>query len=105
MDCPDCRPDRRSFLKAAALGSTALALDAAPKPTAPTSETLVTTFYKSLTAEQNQQVCLPFDHELRSKVDANWFITPGRVGKFTPDQQQMIKEIWQGLYNPEFLDA
>ncbi|MBL8209866.1 MAG: DUF3500 domain-containing protein [Bryobacterales bacterium] len=104
MDCPDCRPDRRSFLKTAALGSAAVALDAAPKSTAPTSETLVTTFYKSLTAEQKQQICMPFDHDLRSKVDANWFITPGRVGKFTPDQQQMIKEIWQGLYNPEFLE-
>jgi hypothetical protein len=47
---------------------------------------------------------MPFDHELRSKVDNNWFITPARVGKFfTPDQQAMIREIWRGLYNPDFL--
>ena len=68
MDCPDCRPDRRTFLKTSALSTAALALDAAPKVTAPASETLVTTFYRSLSEEQKQQVCMPFEHELRSKV-------------------------------------
>lgn len=104
MDCPDCKPDRRQFLKTAAIGSIALTASSAPKDAAVSSETLVTTFHKSLTDAQKQTMCMPFDHELRSKVDNNWFITPARVGKFfNPDQQQMIKEIFTGLYNPEFV--
>lgn len=103
MDCPDCRPARRDFLKTAAAATLALSADAAPK-TAPSSETLVATLHKSLTEEQRKTVCMPFDHPLRSKVDNNWFITGARIGKFfTPDQQQMVKEIFQGLYNPDFV--
>lgn len=96
--------DRREFLKsAAATALTVAAASGAPKISSP-SETLVTTFHKSLTDEQKKTICMPFEHELRSKVDNNWFITPARVGKaFTPDQQAMIREIWRGLYNPDFL--
>ena len=50
-----------------------------------------------LTPEQRQAIVLPFDDPLRSKVDANWHITPARIGKnFTPDQQAMITEIFRG---------
>ena len=46
-----------------------------------------------------------FDHPLRSKVDANWMITPVKISQFfTADQQAMIEEIFRGLHNPEFLD-
>jgi hypothetical protein len=77
---------------------------AAPKNNG-ASETLVTTLFNSLTAEQKQAVTFPFDHPLRSKVDANWFITPKQIGKFyTSDQQAMIEEIFRGLHNPEFID-
>jgi hypothetical protein len=103
MSCPECGPDRREFLKTAGLGTVALAASAAPKRIS-SSETLVATFYKSLTPEQRQVVALPFDHPLRSKVDNNWFITPARINKsFTPDQQAMITEIFQGLHNPDFV--
>src|SRR5438876_2521724 len=104
--CPDCSPlDRRQFLKTAAAATAgALAVTAAPKLRGD-SETLVTTLYKSLTPEQRAKICFAFDHELRSKVDANWQITEARVGKaFTPDQQAMIEEIFRGLHNPEFYD-
>ena len=104
--CPDCSPlDRRQFLKTAATATAgALAATAAPKLRAD-SETLVTTLYKSLTPEQRAKICFAFDHELRSKVDANWQITEARVGKaFMPDQQAMIEEIFRGLHNPEFYD-
>jgi hypothetical protein len=106
MECPDCsQPDRRLFLKTAALGAAALALQAAPKATSSSSETLVTTLHKSLTEEQKKVICFPFGHDLQSKVDNNWFITPARVGKdFTPDQQKMIEEIFKGLHNPDFVD-
>src|SRR5207247_4869941 len=104
--CPDCSPlDRRQFRKTAAAATAgALAVTAAPKLRGD-SETLVTTLYKSLTPEQRAKICFAFDHELRSKVDANWQITEARVGKaFTPDQQAMIEEIFRGLHNPEFYD-
>lgn len=102
MSCPDCKPDRRTFLTTAGLGAVALAASAAPKASG-SSETLVATLHKSLTPEQQKIVSLPFDHSLRAKVDANWHITPARVGKtFSPDQQAMITEIFRGLHNPEF---
>jgi hypothetical protein len=103
MSCPDCGSDRRTFLKTAGLGAVALAASPASKHTG-SSETLVTALYKSLTPEQRNVVALPFDHPSRSKVDANWFITPARIGKtFTPDQQALIEDIFRGLHNPEFV--
>jgi hypothetical protein len=89
---------RRVFIQAATLAPLAA------KP-ADTSETLVTTFYKTLTPQQKQLICFPFGHELQSKVDNNWFITPARIGaNFSPDQQAMIEEIFRGLHNPAFVD-
>jgi Protein of unknown function (DUF3500)/TAT (twin-arginine translocation) pathway signal sequence len=106
MQCPDCEViDRRQFLKTAAAASAgALGAIAAPKLKG-SSETLAATLYKSLSAEQKKTVAFPFDHVLRSKVDANWQITPAKIGQaFTPDQQAMIEEIFRGLHNPEFVD-
>jgi hypothetical protein len=69
------------------------------------SETLVTTLYNSLTTDQKQKITFPFDDPLRSKVDANWMITPLKISQFfTADQQAMIDEIFRGLHNPEFID-
>jgi hypothetical protein len=107
MHCPDCDDlDRRNFLKTAALATAGAAVAAAaPKTFTGTSETLVTTLFKSLTAEQKAKVAFPFDHPLRSKVDNNWHITPVKIGQFyTPDQQAMIEEIFRKLHNPEFVD-
>ncbi|MEX2263086.1 MAG: DUF3500 domain-containing protein [Bryobacteraceae bacterium] len=102
MTCPDCGIDRRHFLKTTALAGAGVAMAAPPKGS---PETLVTHLYKSLTPEQRKTICFGFDDPLRSKVDANWHITPARVGKsFTPDQQAMIGEIFRGLHNPEFVD-
>ena len=109
MSCPDCDGvARRGFLKTAALGGAGLvagsALGAASRFTGP-SETLVTTLYNSLTADQKQKITFPFDDPLRSKVDANWMITPLKIAQFfTADQQAMIDEIFRGLHNPEFVD-
>jgi len=95
--------DRRDFLKAAAAAATTAPGPAAKAPAQP--ETLAATLYHSLTPEQRGHVCFPFDDPLRSKVDANWFIVPKKVGElFTADQQKMIEEIFRGLHNPEFFD-
>src|SRR5205085_8889907 len=70
-----------------------------------TSETLVTTLYRSLSEEQKKTIVFPFDHPLRSKVDNNWHITKQRVGKdFTPDQQAMIREIFMKMHSPEYAE-
>ena len=69
------------------------------------SETLVTTLYAGLSAEQKSKIAFPFDHPLRSKVDNNWHIVPQKIGQFfTPDQQAMIEEIFRGLHNPDFVE-
>lgn len=96
---------RRDFLLTAVGAPAALAAGATTAKTQPDSESLVTTLFKSLSPEQKSKIVMPFDHELRSKVDNNWFITPHRIGKFfTADQQAMVREIFEGLYNPEFLE-
>jgi len=77
----------------------------AGEPAGASSETLVTTLYKSLSEQQRGKIVFPFDHPLRSKVDNNWHITPQRVGKdFTPDQQAMIREIFLKMHSPEYAD-
>jgi hypothetical protein len=94
---------RREFLKTAtAAVVTGAAADAA-KSKESDSETLVATLYHSLNEEQKAAVCFPFDHELRSKVDANWQITSHKIGQFyTHDQRAMIDEIFRKLHNPDF---
>ena len=76
--------DRRQFLQAAAAG----AASAAKSPPA-TSETMVSSLYGSLTAEQKQAICFEYDNPLRSKVENSWLITPHKVGEFfKPDNKQ-----------------
>jgi hypothetical protein len=109
MSCPDCDSvARREFLKTAALGGAGLVAGSAFGATSRftgSSETLVATLYNSLTAEQKQKIAFSFDDPLRSKVDANWMITPLKIAQFfTADQQAMIDEIFRGLHNPEFVD-
>ena len=67
------------------------------------SETLVEHFYKSLSREQKGIMAFPFDHPLRDQIDNNWHITKARVGtNFSPDQQAMIREIFNSLRTPDF---
>src|SRR5437660_8694989 len=102
MSCPDCDGvARREFLKTAALGGSGLvaggAFGAASRFTG-SSETLVTTLYNSLTAEQKKKAAFSFDDPLRSKVGSNWMITPFRIAQFfTADHQAVIDEIFRGL--------
>src|SRR5687768_11414372 len=111
--CDCCQPitgiTRRRFLQstaaAAALlpfGSVVEAADHAKKSAGKTSETLVSEFYKTLNEPQRQNICFPFNHELQSKIDNNWFITKTRVKEFTKDQQQMIREIVHNLHSEEY---
>ncbi|RFC47162.1 MAG: Protein of unknown function DUF3500 [Verrucomicrobia bacterium] len=96
---------RRRFLRQAMAASGALslpgALTAASKP--PVSESLVTTLFGSLTEEQRKDLCFPFDHPLRRKVDNNWHVTEPIIRDFlTADQQQMVREIFLNLHSESY---
>ncbi|MDA1043821.1 MAG: DUF3500 domain-containing protein [Verrucomicrobia bacterium] len=102
---------RRDFIRtssgfAAAALAAPLVGRAAQGVNMPTSETLVTTFYKSLSEAQRAGICFPFDHDLRLKVDNNWHITKPRLAEFfNPDQQAMVKEIFLNLHSEAYAEA
>ncbi|MBI3876403.1 MAG: DUF3500 domain-containing protein [Verrucomicrobia bacterium] len=106
---------RRQFLKSTATSVAAVAAagpmsalaETPAKAAKPASETLVAQLHKSLTEQQQKEICFPFDHPLRSKVDNNWFITKQRVGGglFTKDQQLLIKDIFMGIHSPEYAET
>jgi len=120
--CPDCSDragfTRREFLKTTAAGVATLsvagasiitvgspkiapAAEAAAMPAAP--ETLVATLFKSLNDKQKEEICFPFDHELRSKVDNNWHIVTHSVDEvLNPDQRQLVREIFLDLHSEEY---
>lgn len=97
--CSDCDEslNRRSFLQhagTAALAGIALpsllagqSLRAAPSASSG-AETIVGEFFKSLTDSQKKEIAFPFEHELRSKISANWRITkPAIDDKFYSSSQ------------------
>lgn len=112
QSCPDCESfDRRSFLKTAGVATVAgvampmlvgqSRLFAAPTAKS-SAETAVARFFASLSAEQKSTICLPFDHEKRTKISANWHVTDPRIGKFfSKDQQGIISEIVRGVTSEE----
>jgi hypothetical protein len=112
--CPDCDShlDRRTFVKA--VGAAALASAAAPMivpnfvhgaPSAKsTAETAVGRFYASLTDAQKKEICFPFDHELRSRINANWHITKPVVEDtkfYTKEQHAIVTEIVKNITTPD----
>jgi hypothetical protein len=106
--CPDCHADwsRRDFLATA--GAAALALGAAPVLGArgfaapnpkSAAETTVGRFYGTLSDEQKKAICFPFDHELRSKLNANWAITEPSIHDdfYSDEQRKLIDDILRGV--------
>ncbi|QDU96863.1 DUF3500 domain-containing protein [Lignipirellula cremea] len=97
----DC--DRRDFLKwttgaaasAAALSALPAIGRAAPQRDS-AAETAVREFYATLTDEQKTVMALPFEDERRTRISANWSITPAKIGGFTKAQQELIHKIVKG---------
>jgi hypothetical protein len=100
--CPDCDSSRRNFLRVA--GGVAVAAAASPLLTSPAqaapsmksgAETVAAELYKSLSDEQRTQVCFPFDHELRKKINANWHITKQTIDSafYTKAQRDLARQI------------
>jgi len=125
LTCPDCATmeaglSRREFLKTVgkAVGTVVLAGAAtsilpavarAAPPGPQKAETLVKTFYHSLTPKQRELICMPWEHTKRSMVGANWAIVEPTIGKlFTADQQEMLRGILRGVttdtWFPKILD-
>ncbi len=108
--CPDCESslDRRQFVRltgAAALAAgTGSWLSAVPRVHAnPTSssaaETTVKHFYETLSESQRGAICFEFDHALRQRISANWYITKPLVGSdfYSKEQKSLILEIVKGV--------
>ena len=97
--------DRRKFLGTAIGAGAGLSIPftssaKSVKKPSHSSETLVTQLYKSLNEKQRSEICFDFDHKLRSAVNNNWHITKPRLGKaYTPEQQELVKEIFMGLHS------
>jgi hypothetical protein len=116
-NCPDCTADvtRRHFLTqvgagAFALGATPLltggrAVLAAPTATS-AAETAVKRLYETLTDRQSSVVCLPFDHSLRKRINANWRITDARISPdfLTTEQIGIVDDILKGVTSEEGYD-
>jgi hypothetical protein len=116
-ECADCQTalDRREFLLRA--GSTALVGAALPHLvgtrtawSAPTStsaaESAVGRFYNSLTTQQRNEIVLPFDHELRHRINANWHVTKPLLDDdfYTKEQRTLVDEIVRSVTTPEGYD-
>ena len=95
--------------------SPALAVCRRPHAAAPaakaSSESLVKILFDSLTAEQRKQVCFAWDHHaedlglLRTRISANWHVTKPVIDSdfYTADQQRLIREIFEGLVQPDWI--
>lgn len=108
LHCPDCDGDfsRRDFLTVA--GAAALAAGAtplfgsrafaAPKPDS-AAETAVTELYSTLSGEQKKTICFPFDHELRTRLSANWAITKPAIHDdfYSHQQRKLIDDILRNV--------
>lgn len=103
--------NRRGFLRtsAATLALPALARAGVP---ADSPETIVKTLYDSLTDAQKKQVAFPWEHQdkarglLRCYLSNNWRITKPAIKSdfFTAAQQKMIREIFEGIVNPDWVE-
>jgi uncharacterized protein DUF3500 len=101
---------RRSFLRSTA---SLAALAAAPRvlPATPAvPESIVKLLFESLKPEQRKEVCFAWDYVdptrglLRTRLENNWRITKPAIksGFYTPDQQAMIRGIFEGITTPEW---
>jgi hypothetical protein len=114
INCPDCDAgdglSRRDFVRkvtGVALAGSLVPLVgtprravAGPTPTSP-AETAVKRFYDSLKDEQKKTICFPFDHPLRTKINANWAITKPTLAEYTKEQQALVDEIFRNVTSPD----
>ncbi len=110
--------NRRDFLKRA--GVAAVVASGVPmlsgeansaETTIKPPETLVKVLYDSLSSVQKQAVCFDWNYVekkrglLRTRLENNWKITKPSIksGFFTADQQAIMRDIFKGMTNPDWL--
>jgi hypothetical protein len=82
----------------------------AANPAAVGSETLAARLHASLSPEQQERICVPWDYKhpkfglLRTRVANNWKATDPDIASdfFTADQKQLVREIFEQLIAPEW---
>lgn len=121
--CPECdgqgldpAVSRRDFVKTvgtAALAGGLLGRAASPASASPRSlleqqaasrpaETAAKRLYESLSAQQKEALCFPFDHQLRTRINANWAITKQTIEDFlSAEQQKLVEEVFKGVTSPD----
>ncbi|MEW4568105.1 DUF3500 domain-containing protein [Tautonia sp. JC769] len=113
----DARPDsvsRRQFVRtvggAAALSGLAPLVNAhagfvgdGPSRSS-AAETAAARLFESLKPEQREVLCFPYDHPLRTKINANWAITEPTIGQLDTEQQMLVEDIVRGVTSPEGYD-
>jgi hypothetical protein len=117
--CPDCELgilNRRAFLQttgAAAVAAVAAGVFRGPVLAAAEAkppETVVKLLFDSLSDEQKGKVCFDWDYQdpqrglLRTRISNNWHITQPTISSefFTGEQQKLIREIFEGMIQPEW---
>lgn len=112
---------RRAFLQSStAAGASALvaatspwwAVAAAAPATTPMPESVVKLLFESMTEAQKKDVCFAWDYVdtkrglLRTRLENNWKITRPDINSafYTKDQRQMIRDIFDGMINPDWKD-
>jgi hypothetical protein len=112
--CPDCSNtvSRRDFLQrtaATALAAGTYAMSArlpgawaAPTLQSP-AETAAQQLYQVLTPAQKSQICFPFNHPSRTRINANWAVSKPAIHEdfYTPEQRQLIAQIFRGVTSEE----
>ncbi len=110
--------DRRNFLQesgrvalaAGVASSAAQWVAAAGEADAKSPESIVKLLYESFTPGQRETVCFGWDHDeqerglLRSRVAANWMITPPTLSSefYSPEQRELVHAILKGIIQPEW---
>jgi hypothetical protein len=112
MNTPRSRLSRRQFVASSAgVAAVAAAPLADAAPAAATAETLAAQLHSSLTAAQRAEICFPWDYRhpkfglLRTRVGNNWNATEPEVASsfYTKDQQQLVREIFERLVEPDWI--
>ena len=102
---------RRHFLKTSSVAALAAATIPALAGRKDKSESLVKKLYDSLDEKQRKAIAFSWDYEnhnglLRKHISNNWLITKPliRSSFFTKDQQAIMRGIWEGLLNPDWVE-
>ena len=94
---------RRTFIQAVAGVSTTAALSSGSLTAGlfagfgaeETAESITGELYKSLSDAQKKVICLPFNHDLRNKINPNWHVTSPQIGEdfYSAAQRELVGRI------------